>query len=110
MYPICFKLITNRTQIYATRNFSNSVLSKHFLSQYKKPEKQWHYIKLQTSNFHTTQKMHSPGLLALSIASMVSGSYVRSWWLRKTPMQQEEILKWYKNRRHIIHGRLFMIY
>lgn len=105
-----FRLTTGKTLTCIKKSLSYSTNSGTFLFQSKKLERRWQYLKFQISNFHTTQKLNYPGSLLLCFGSIYCGHCVRKWWLKQTPEQQLKYIKWFRQRKRIFYGILFITY
>ncbi|XP_076245985.1 integrin alpha-9 [Calliopsis andreniformis] len=101
---------TDRTVICMKRNLSCSIFPGTFPFQHKKFEKRWQCSKLQTLHFHTTQRLHVSPLFTLMLcgtlqfASIASGYFLRTWYLKQSPAQQEELKKLFNERKHKLFG------
>ncbi|CAK9801137.1 Metalloendopeptidase OMA1, mitochondrial [Anthophora plagiata] len=104
MYLKYSQLITSRTLICARKSLLYKIVPEPSPFRCKKSEKKWQCLNVQTSGFHTTQKLHFHAPVILCLGSILCGSFIRKRWLKLSPTEQEMIIRWYKQRRHIFHG------
>ncbi|KOX74187.1 Integrin alpha-4 [Melipona quadrifasciata] len=100
------RLTTSKTLTCIKKSLSYSTNSGTFPFQCKKIDKRWQCLKLQISNFHTTQKLNYPGSLLLCFGSIYCGHCVRKWWLKQTPEQQLKYIIWFRQKKRIFYGSL----
>ncbi|KOC68175.1 Metalloendopeptidase OMA1, mitochondrial [Habropoda laboriosa] len=106
MYSKYSQLITSRTLICTRKSLLCRTVPESFPFQCKRSERKWQCLKLQTACFHTTQKLHSPGLIILCLGSILCGRFIRKRWMTMSPIKQEMFIRWYMQRRRIINGCL----
>ncbi|CAK9807091.1 Metalloendopeptidase OMA1, mitochondrial [Anthophora quadrimaculata] len=104
MYSKYSQLITSKTLICARKSLLCKTVPEPSPFQCKRSEKKWQCLKVQTSGFHTTQKLHFHTPVILCLGSILAGHFIRKRWLRMSPIEQEIVIRWYKQRRHIFHG------
>ncbi|KZC12805.1 Metalloendopeptidase OMA1, mitochondrial [Dufourea novaeangliae] len=104
--------VTIRTIISTSRSLSCGISPETPFIQSRGYERSWQYARLQRANFHTTQRLHvSPFTVllvcsALPIGAIFTGSYARHFWIKLTPIKQQQYKKWYWERRNTFFGSL----
>ncbi|CAK9831295.1 Metalloendopeptidase OMA1, mitochondrial [Anthophora retusa] len=106
MYSKYSQLITSKTLICVRKSLLCKTVPEPSPFQCKRSEKKWHCLKVQTSGFHTTQKLHFHTPVIFCLGSILAGHYLRKRWMSLSPTEQETCIRWYKQRRHIFHGAL----
>lgn len=83
---------------------------KKFFIQARVDYRKLYYLKLQTCDFHTTQTLRIPPLMAmllrpaLRIGALLMGRGIKKWWARKSKKEKEQYKRWFKERSNVFLG------
>jgi len=112
---LCYKNIQQTTATYfvvhSIRHHHHSWKNDKFFIQDKIDFRKLQFLKLYKYDFHTTQSLHIPPLVAilmrpvLTIGSFLIGRRLKRWWRRKSEKEKEEYKQWFKERINVFLGK-----